>query len=114
MVALPELEHEQRPEGLAQIGAAVEVPREQRAHRLWLEDAALAKRALAEDVLEERAQRAADPGCDGNSESLLGLRRISSGTIPRSAFFRSTLVRVNETFMRQGRRAANSTTLVSR
>src|SRR4051794_12915217 len=69
---LPELEHEQGPEGLSVIGAAVEVRFQQCAHRRGLEDAALLERALAEDLFEERPHGPANPGCHGDAEALLG------------------------------------------
>src|SRR5437660_12710472 len=72
MVLAPELEHEQGPERLAQVGAAFEVRAQQRAYCGRVEDSGVAQSALREQLLEEGTKRSADPGGDRNAKSLLG------------------------------------------
>src|SRR5258708_5508762 len=76
---LPELEHEERPEGLSQIGAPLQMRLQKGADRGGVEDAAFLERLLRERFLEQGPQRAADPGGDGNTEALLGTAQDAAG-----------------------------------
>jgi hypothetical protein len=69
--ALPELEHGQSPERLAQVGLAAKVAAEEVLRVPRLEQSASAQLAVAEELLEERPQRTADPGGDGDAEPFL-------------------------------------------
>ena len=89
-LAVPELEHQQRPDPLGVVVDAGGVAVEQAADLVRAEAAALERRAVEQDVARVVAQLAAEPVADRERKPRLGRSRISSGTQPRSASRRTT------------------------